>query len=602
MQIIEENNNRLAKKRAATIMRKSLNGLSTTKDSWLVARVRKICQIQEKNRDMHSFCFENSHEAANWNAKVLESYDNDYQKAVENQTNTTISPGSEFRAVEHIEKIWKRRENWNEINDTLQNGCTYPLKAPLDEKTRLSDLKGMIERGKHKSCEKPHLEISLDENIEKEVKKAFQISLPVNYLAKLKNEYVIPMCMSEQYSINEKGEKIMKPRPCHDASFPAPSGYSVNNDHDLELLSTCQYGQCLRRVIHSIHRMRSEEKQLEILLFKYDFDAAYRRIHVLPLHAVMTIIVVKCIAYLLTRLPFGAASGPSKYSETSEAIFDMANDLINDETWDPDELHSPHAKKLQKPEGNNDKTPFGKAKELEVRIPFREIVCDGYIDDSITVALKKKQNIKRAQNAIPLVVHIIFRPVSSKEYVDRADPLSLRKLEGDGTPSERKLVLGWLLDTREFKIYLPMDKAIGWIAEIKEILAPDMKVKTKQIESTIGRLNHVGYILPQGRYFLNRIRYLQKRCEKYGPQKISKLERKDFELWIEFLENASQVGVNLNLISFTKPDCKIYTDASSHGMGGYNKESQQTKTSQLIRNSLFLDNSFVCRFSTFYMA
>ena len=157
--------------------------------------------------------------------------------------------------------------------------------------------------------------------------------------------------------------------------------------------------------------------------------------------------------------------------------------------------------------------------------------------------------------------------------MDRADPLSLRKLEGDGTPSERKLVLGWLLDTREFKIYLPMDKAIGWIAEIKEILAPDMKVKTKQIESTIGRLNHVGYILPQGRYFLNRIRYLQKRCEKYGPQKISKLERKDFELWIEFLENASQVGVNLNLISFTKPDCKIYTDASSHGMGGYNKES-----------------------------
>ena len=254
--IIEENHTRLAKMRAARIMRKSLNKLSTTTDSWLVARIREICQIQEKDRSMHSFCFENSHEAAAWNAKVLESYDNDYQKAVENQPNTTISPGSEFRAVEHIEKIWGHREDWENIKDTLMNGCSYPLKTPLDEKTRLSDLKAMIDRGNHKSCEKPHLAISLDENIEKEVNKAFQIPLPVKYLIKLKNAYVIPMGMSEQFSINEKGEKIMKPRPCHDASFPAPSGYSVNNDHDLELLSACQYGQCLRRVIHSIHRIR----------------------------------------------------------------------------------------------------------------------------------------------------------------------------------------------------------------------------------------------------------------------------------------------------------------------------------------------------------
>ena len=155
----------------------------------------------------------------------------------------------------------------------------------------------------------------------------------------------------------------------------------------------------------------------------------------------------------------------------------------------------------------------------------------------------------------------------------RADPLSLRKLEGDGTPSERKLVLRWLLDTREFKIYLPTDKAICWISEINEILKPEARAKSKQIESTVGRLNHVGYIMPQGRYFLNRIRYLQKRCEKHGPKRVSKLERKDLELWIKFLTRASQEGINLNLISFTKPDCIIYTDASSHGMGGYNKKT-----------------------------
>lgn len=154
------------------------------------------------------------------------------------------------------------------------------------------------------------------------------------------------MGIAEKFTINEKGEKIPKPRPCHDASFPAESGYSVNKDHDLLLLSKCQYGQCLRRVIHAIHRLRLEFPETEIHLFKYDFEYAYRRLHVLPLHEVLTTIVVNSLAYLLTRLPFGCACGPSKYSEVSEAIFDTANDLIEDETWNPDQLHSPHKDKL----------------------------------------------------------------------------------------------------------------------------------------------------------------------------------------------------------------------------------------------------------------
>ena len=168
----------------------------------------------------------------------------------------------------------------------------------------------------------------------------------------------------------------MKPRPCHDASFPTPSGYSVNKDYDKHLLSECQHGQCLRRVIHSVHRLRLAHKTTAILLFKYDFDAAYRRMHVLPLHAVTTIIIVKRLAYLLSRLPFGATCGPSKYSDVSEAIFDTANDLIKDETWDPDTLRSPHADKLQKPEYLSNEIIFCEAKELKFhfeKLPVMDI-------------------------------------------------------------------------------------------------------------------------------------------------------------------------------------------------------------------------------------
>ena len=159
------------------------------------------------------------------------------------------------------------------------------------------------------------------------------------------------------------------------------------------------------------------------------------------------------------------------------------------------------------------------------------MVCGGYIDDSITAAVDNNDNLKRAQNAIPLVTYVSFRPVSQNETVERDDAISERKLKGDGTPSEKKIILGWMLDTRALRIYLPVDKAIFWSSEIDRLLQENYKIKTKEMESTIGRLDHVGYIIPHGRYFLNKLRKLLWRCQKYGPQSPSCPEKQDFLLW-----------------------------------------------------------------------
>ena len=371
------------------------------------------------------------------------------------------------------------------IEEILREGCVYPLKQPRNEKTRLQDLEQSIKRGNHKSFDKPHLAKSLDENIDKELRRGYLIPLPIKYLKKLKKSRVIPMGMTEQFTINEEGKRVPKPRSCHDASFPMESGYSVIDDHDLALLSPCQYGQCLRRIIHAILKIRYEFEDEIIYIIKYDFEAAYRRLHVFPQHAVLTTIVMKLLAFLLTRLPFGATCGPSRYSEISEALFDTANAIIEDETWDPDELRSPHDDKLQPAENLDMTIKFAKAKELDVKIPLREIVVDGYIDDSITVVLNKKGNLKRGQNAIPLVVHAFMRPTSVNEIVERKEGIQLIKLQGEGTPSEQKIVLGWLLDSRELKIYLPLDKGICWINDISEIIIPDKRVKSTQMEQMI---------------------------------------------------------------------------------------------------------------------
>ena len=568
---IKAENERLIRKEVESKnSREYLNSTIPGHDSWLVHQLKDICRSEEKDLDMCSFRFEKSVEATEWNAEVLESYGNDFETATKNNKNTIISPGSEFRDVTQIRKLWQYRENWQEIERIMTVGCIYPLKEAQDEETRRKDLEASIRRGNHKSCDKPHLAKSLDKNIEKELKRGFIIPLPIHYLHKLKNAGVIPMGMSEQFTINEKGQRVPKPRPCHDASFPMASGYSVNDDHDVSLLSPCQYGQCLRRVIHSIMKMRRDNEETTIYIIKYDFEAAYRRLHVWARHAVLTIIVVKSIAYLLTRLPFGATCGPSRYSEVSEALFDAANDLIEDETWDPDTLRSPYHDKLQPPEKLPSDIAYAKAKTLSVEIPSREVVVDGYIDDSITVILDRGENLKRGQNAIPLLVHGSFRPPSQREPVARKAGLQLIKLQGEGTPAERKIVLGWLLDSRELRIHLPMDKGICWMNDIDCILKENTRVKSKKMEQMIGRLNHVGYIIPQARYFLNRIRRLQNRCEKYGPQKPNMLEKKDLKLWKKFIHQAAQTGISMNLIAFTEADVKICTDASMHGMGGFN--------------------------------
>ena len=156
----------------------------------------------------------------------------------------------------------------------------------------------------------------------------FTFSLTITGLLQLKGAAVISMGVHEQWSINEAGERIVKPRACHDASFPTPSGYSVNLDHESELLDSCIYGQCLRRVLHDIHKKMLSHPETIIYVIKYDFDAAYRRVHVCPEHAIKTMIIIGSLAYLLNRLPIGVESGPSEYSSISEGIFDLANDMI----------------------------------------------------------------------------------------------------------------------------------------------------------------------------------------------------------------------------------------------------------------------------------
>ena len=543
----------------------------TSTDSWLMNTIRTTITSADKIISPHKYKFENTREAAKFNTAILKRSKYDFSKALYKEKGTMLEPGSEFRSKQILEPLFSDHVHWEDMSSIITKGVTYSLED-LPESVRKEDLNHMIARGNHKSATSKENEEYLLQNYEKEVTRGWMLPVTFECVTKIKDAGVIPAGVATQFTIDDKGNRKTKRRTTHDASFPPPSEKSINNRMFRELLTNCFYGYCLIRILHVIHIMRYTHPCMRILICKLDLDAAYRRLHVLAAMAVLTITIIRKIAYILLRLPFGVANGPNDFSIVSEPIMDLTNDILRDDTWDPNDIHSPLQSIFKQPLTRYPtNTPFGRARKLFVPVPFHWAVADGYIDDIITVILDHANWITKGQNAAPLAVHTVFRPTDPNDPLPRADVTSIPKLDGEGTPDEVKTVLGWLLNTRLFRIYLPKLKARDWIHDIKTILR-NKRVDSVTLESTIGRLNHAAHIIPQARYFLNRIRQLLDRCKKYGAQTPNKQERKDLQLWIGFLQKVSTKGIDINNITFTEPTGTTISDACEHGLGGFNSD------------------------------
>ena len=114
---------------------------------------------------------------------------------------------------------------------------------------------------------------------------------------------------------------------------------------------------------------------------------------------------------------------------------------------------------------------------------------------------------------------------------------------------------------------LPNDKHTIWSNQIKEMLT-SIKAPYKELASLIGRLNHVAFIVPSPRHFMNRLRKLETKAAKFGLVKISAEARKDLRLWLEFLQKANK-GISINNIIFRKVTSLNLSDSCEMGIGGY---------------------------------
>jgi hypothetical protein len=87
------------------------------------------------------------------------------------------------------------------------------------------------------------------------------------------------------------------------------------------------YGWCLLRTIHFMVCLRATYPNERILITKYDYSDAYRRISHAARTAAQSILILAGIAFLALRLAFGGSPNPACFCAFSEALTNLANEL-----------------------------------------------------------------------------------------------------------------------------------------------------------------------------------------------------------------------------------------------------------------------------------
>ena len=530
--------------------------------------------------------FEYTVDAAEHNAALLASFEYDMDKLIDANMGTTLQYGSEVRPMSQLQPLLRHHPDWTDFEKDMTHGIDYPFEKEISESERLRVLEANIERGNHKSALKTDDRHHVTKLMTSDVELGYAVPVTLECVRKLKDAEVYPIGLQNQMTIDADGNVIPKKRATHDLSHNRSKKESVNQRVDKSDLPPAKYGHALNRFIHLIHHIRRKHPGKRILCNKFDVEKAYRRLHTRGK------IAAKCIAVwffhdmwqgpieesnqvglVLTRLPFGASPAPPNFCRTSEIVFDLANDLLVCEPWDPIAMPSPHASLLPAPKLLEDTIPFGATEEADVTLPDSCVGgVDGYIDDGACAVLDTPKNrgmVARAAQAVVMALFLIFRPLAKGlEVLVRPDIASIRKMQAEGGLAEIVIFLGWLIDTHRLLIALPPDKWKAWSDQIQSCLT-DEALPCKTIETLIGRLNHVCFIIPDARHFMNELRAAGRAAQASESfVKLSDRAKADLRLWLDFLSSAKQ-GISLNRIVFRKPTLHSFSDASEWGIGGF---------------------------------
>ena len=409
--------------------------------------------------------FEVSNEAAMENWKILKRHNFNIESVSARSKRSAMTTGSEFKSTHDLERLLGAHPRWKKFKSILDRGVNFELEK-LEEDLRQKDLDAAYHRGNHKSAKRN--EKFLSDAMIKEIMQGWSLILPGDRYREIPELVLNPMGVATHLGVTSTGEFLPKNRVTHDLSFPGKfSGQSVNSRLKRTSLEPCMFSYVLLRTIHYIVSLREKFPDRRIWIRKEDFKSAFRRLHLNNITALRSAVRVKLneLYYILISLrqPFGGAPCPSEFAVIADVITDTINDLLECKQWDHNTLYSDLADKVPAEKQLDDDIPYQQARKMSVRNTATDYgKADVYVDDIITIAVDKGENLGRITRAPITVMHAVADRTSYKNTsIKRKDIVADDKMAAEGAAEEQKICLGWLLNTRELLVKLPTHKAIA---------------------------------------------------------------------------------------------------------------------------------------------
>ncbi|KAL7562871.1 hypothetical protein ACA910_000249 [Epithemia clementina (nom. ined.)] len=264
------------------------------------------------------FQFILSCEADETNSAVIANHHYNIQEVINAPPGSTISPGSEFRPVATLQRLFSEHPFWPKAKQILTDGARYHITTTIPESMRLQENDAILAYGNHASATKrPD---ALTEGFVKDTEAGYSIPLSVECARKIVNSRISPIGVAQHAGIDEKGEIVLKDRLAHDQSFSLGFAPSINELVDDTNQIDLVFGWCLERIIHQIVALRILHPSERIMICKFDWGSAYRRINGDGTVAASSITMDATgkFANMLFRLSFGGKTHPAIFSTMSE--------------------------------------------------------------------------------------------------------------------------------------------------------------------------------------------------------------------------------------------------------------------------------------------
>jgi hypothetical protein len=339
--------------------------------------------------------FRSSPRAVQANAELLAKYDFDLERLLDSESGTTVDYDSEFRPIPPLKQL---------MGD-------HPIFGPLAQHRKwnglplLPNYHSRRARGNHKSAKNEPDQI--DRLLKKEVDHGFAIPVPIDIVAKIKHSSVQPIGLAKQLGLSSDRTRKIKYRMTQDLSYShtrTAKGLPVfvNGRIGMDAYSEMIFGWCLLHIIHLILLLRLHFPHSRILISKYDYSDAYRRMTHSASAAAQTIAVSAGLA-LIAHLRW--LSKPPSWTLFSVMVTDLANEITQCAEWEPSELHSPAQPIAPAPVHLSESISIALASPLGViPPPAPHGRVDGFTDAIINLFPDTEESCAHLPHIVPLAI------------------------------------------------------------------------------------------------------------------------------------------------------------------------------------------------------